>query len=97
MPFAVFVHRAIMPNATGQWDFACLTISLLGMAHAIEAHALERVAVVDFDVHHGNGTEDIFRNDPRVMMVSTIPASFISIQRHHRTFRAYGQYPAGGR
>jgi hypothetical protein len=29
------------------------------------------VAVVDFDVHHGNGTEDIFRNDERVLMVST--------------------------
>ena len=35
------------------------------------SHGLERVAIVDFDVHHGNGTEDIFQDDPRVLMVST--------------------------
>jgi acetoin utilization deacetylase AcuC-like enzyme len=45
-------------------------------AHAMEAHGLERVAIVDFDVHHGNGTEDIFRNDPRVLMVSTFQHPF---------------------
>ncbi|MGH8807606.1 MAG: histone deacetylase family protein [Noviherbaspirillum sp.] len=38
--------------------------------HALEAHGLQRVAIVDFDVHHGNGTEEAFRNDPRVLMVS---------------------------
>ena len=44
----------------------------VGAAHALEAHGLERVAIVDFDVHHGNGTEDIFAgDDPRVLMVST--------------------------
>jgi acetoin utilization deacetylase AcuC-like enzyme len=45
-------------------------------AHALEQHGLERVAVVDFDVHHGNGTEDIFRDDGRVMMVSTFQHPF---------------------
>jgi acetoin utilization deacetylase AcuC-like enzyme len=44
--------------------------------HAIDAHALERVAIVDFDVHHGNGTEDIFEDDPRVLMVSTFQHPF---------------------
>jgi acetoin utilization deacetylase AcuC-like enzyme len=34
-------------------------------------HGVERVAVVDFDVHHGNGTEEMFAGDPRVLMVST--------------------------
>ena len=34
------------------------------------------MAVVDFDVHHGNGTEDIFRDDPRVLMVSTFQHPF---------------------
>jgi acetoin utilization deacetylase AcuC-like enzyme len=43
----------------------------IGAAHAIEAHGLERVAVLDFDVHHGNGTEDAFHEDPRVMLCST--------------------------
>ena len=43
----------------------------VGAAHALAVHGIERVAIVDFDVHHGNGTEDIFSNDPRVLMVST--------------------------
>lgn len=43
----------------------------VGAAHALEAHGLERVAVLDFDVHHGNGTEDAFHDDPRVMLCST--------------------------
>ena len=45
-------------------------------AHALEAHGLARVAIVDFDVHHGNGTEDIFKNDPRVMLCSTFQHPF---------------------
>jgi acetoin utilization deacetylase AcuC-like enzyme len=38
--------------------------------YAIQRHGLQRVAVVDFDVHHGNGTEDILAGDERVLMVS---------------------------
>ena len=40
-------------------------------AHAIAAHRLERIAIVDFDVHHGNGTQDIFWDDARVLYAST--------------------------
>jgi acetoin utilization deacetylase AcuC-like enzyme len=43
----------------------------IGAMHAIEAHGLARVAILDFDVHHGNGTEDAFHEDPRVMLCST--------------------------
>jgi acetoin utilization deacetylase AcuC-like enzyme len=43
----------------------------VGALHAMSAHGIERVAIIDFDVHHGNGTEDIFANDPRVLMAST--------------------------
>jgi acetoin utilization deacetylase AcuC-like enzyme len=43
----------------------------IGAMHAIEAHDAKRVAVLDFDVHHGNGTEDAFHEDPRVMLCST--------------------------
>jgi acetoin utilization deacetylase AcuC-like enzyme len=43
----------------------------IGVAHALAAHGLTRVAIVDFDVHHGNGTEDIFHDDPRVMLCSS--------------------------
>ena len=38
--------------------------------HALESHGLERVAIIDFDVHHGNGTAESFRDDERVLMAS---------------------------
>src|SRR5688572_32751057 len=44
--------------------------------HALHAHGLERVAIIDFDVHHGNGTEDIFEGDPQVLMASTFQHPF---------------------
>jgi acetoin utilization deacetylase AcuC-like enzyme len=43
----------------------------VGIRHALDVLGLERVALVDFDVHHGNGSEDIFAGDERVLMVST--------------------------
>ena len=48
----------------------------VGAAHALEAHGLSRVAIVDFDVHHGNGTEDIFQHDDRVLFCSTFQHPF---------------------
>jgi acetoin utilization deacetylase AcuC-like enzyme len=42
----------------------------IGAAHAL-ARGLERVAIVDFDVHHGNGTQEIFQSDPGVLFIST--------------------------
>jgi len=48
----------------------------VGAAHALEAHGLERVAIVDFDVHHGNGTEDIFDDENRVLFCSTFEHPF---------------------
>jgi acetoin utilization deacetylase AcuC-like enzyme len=44
--------------------------------HAIQAHGIERVAIIDFDVHHGNGTEDIFENDEQVLMASIFQHPF---------------------
>jgi acetoin utilization deacetylase AcuC-like enzyme len=44
--------------------------------HALHAHGLERVAIVDFDVHHGNGTEDIFEGDDHVLMASIFQHPF---------------------
>jgi acetoin utilization deacetylase AcuC-like enzyme len=44
--------------------------------HAIQAHGLQRVAIVDFDVHHGNGTEDIFEDDEHVLMASIFQHPF---------------------
>ncbi len=48
----------------------------VGAAHALEQHGLKRVAIADFDVHHGNGTENIFHDDPRVMLCSTFQHPF---------------------
>ncbi len=44
--------------------------------HAIHEHGVERVAIIDFDVHHGNGTEDIFEGDEHVLMASTFQHPF---------------------
>ncbi len=45
-------------------------------AHAIEQYKLDRVAIVDFDVHHGNGTEDIFSNNLKVLFCSSFQHPF---------------------
>jgi acetoin utilization deacetylase AcuC-like enzyme len=43
----------------------------IGARHAQKKHGLKRVAIVDFDVHHGNGTQEIFYSDPSVLYAST--------------------------
>jgi len=48
----------------------------IGAAHALEHHGLSRVAIVDFDVHHGNGTEDIFAGDDRILFCSSFQHPF---------------------
>jgi acetoin utilization deacetylase AcuC-like enzyme len=44
--------------------------------HAMQSYGIGRVAIIDFDVHHGNGTEEIFEGDPAVLMVSTFQHPF---------------------
>lgn len=66
-------HHACRRRAMG---FCFFNNVAVGAAHALEAYGLQRVAIVDFDVHHGNGTEDIFDSDERVMMVSTFQHPF---------------------
>ncbi len=66
-------HHAERARAMGFCFFNNLAVAA---AHALESHGLARVAVVDFDVHHGNGTEDIFRADERVLMVSIFEHPF---------------------
>ena len=61
-------HHAGRGSAAG---FCIFNNVAVGVAHALEHHGLQRVAIADFDVHHGNGTEDIFHDDPRVMLCST--------------------------
>jgi acetoin utilization deacetylase AcuC-like enzyme len=66
-------HHAERARAMGFCIFNSVAVAA---AHALEHHGLKRVAIVDFDVHHGNGTEEIFQDDERVMMVSTFQHPF---------------------
>lgn len=66
-------HHAERRRAMG---FCLFNNVAIGVAHVREQWGLQRVAIVDFDVHHGNGTEDIFSGDPHVLMVSTFEHPF---------------------
>ena len=61
-------HHATCEVAMGFCLFNNIAVAAL---HALEKHGLERVAIVDFDVHHGNGTQAIFERDPRVLFASS--------------------------
>lgn len=61
-------HHAESARAMG---FCIFNNVAVGVAHAMAQYGLRRVAIADFDVHHGNGTEEIFHDDPRVMLCST--------------------------
>jgi acetoin utilization deacetylase AcuC-like enzyme len=61
-------HHATRNLAMG---FCLFNSVAVAAAHALSAHGLHRVAIVDFDVHHGNGTQHIFRHDPRLMYLSS--------------------------
>ncbi|MEP7297516.1 MAG: histone deacetylase family protein [Burkholderiales bacterium] len=60
-------HHAERAAALG---FCFFNNVAVGIRHALEVHGLQRVALIDFDVHHGNGSEDILHGDDRVLMCS---------------------------
>lgn len=66
-------HHATRNQAMG---FCLFNNVAIAAAHALEHYGLQRLAIVDFDVHHGNGTEDIFHDDARVMLCSTFQHPF---------------------
>ncbi len=66
-------HHAERDRAMGFCIFNNIAVAA---AHALAAHGLSRVAIADFDVHHGNGTEHMFHEDPRVMLCSTFQHPF---------------------
>ena len=61
-------HHATRDAAMG---FCLLNNIAIGAQHALDAYHLGRILIVDYDVHHGNGTQDIFYREPRVMFFTT--------------------------
>ena len=66
-------HHAERTQAMGFCFFGNIAIAA---RHAIQQHGLERVAILDFDVHHGNGTEDIVDGDPNILFCSSFQHPF---------------------
>jgi len=66
-------HHAESSRAMGFCLFGNIAIAA---RHAIQAHGLTRVAIVDFDVHHGNGTEDIVDGDANILFCSSFQHPF---------------------
>lgn len=61
-------HHAEKTTAMGFCLFGNIAIAA---KHALEHHGLSRVSIVDFDVHHGNGTQDLVWDDPRIQFISS--------------------------
>jgi acetoin utilization deacetylase AcuC-like enzyme len=70
-------HHAESNRAMG---FCLYNNIAVGAAHALEHHGLKKVAIVDLDVHQGNGTEEIFKDDQRVLFCSTFQHPFFPYQ-----------------
>ncbi len=66
-------HHALADSAMG---FCLFNNVAVAARYALEKHGLERVMIIDYDVHHGNGTQDAFYEDPRVLYFSTHQAPF---------------------
>ncbi len=72
-------HHAEHDKAMG---FCLFNNIAVAAAHALDVYGMERIAIVDFDVHHGNGTEDIFKADPRVLYCSSFQHPFFPFTGH---------------
>ena len=72
-------HHAERDKAMG---FCLFNNIAVAAAHALEVHGLNRVAIIDFDVHHGNGTEHIFHDDRRILFCSAFQHPFYPFTGH---------------
>jgi len=73
-------HHALRAAAMG---FCIFNNVAVATAHALEEHHLERVAIIDFDVHHGNGSEEAFSGDARVLMCGIFQHPFFPFSGAH--------------
>lgn len=76
LPAAACAFALVRPpghhvTSTRPMGFGIFNIVAIAVQHARRVHGLDRIMVLDWDVHHGNGTEDIFYDDPGVLYVST--------------------------
>lgn len=87
-------HHATSDSAMG---FCFYNNVAVGAAHAVEAHGLERVAIIDFDVHHGNGTDDIFHGNEHVKLFSLYETGLFPMERgeHASGDGVYIELPGG--
>lgn len=72
-------HHATRRQAMG---FCFVNNVAVAAKYALERHGLKRVAIIDFDVHHGNGTEDIIEGDERILMCSFYQHPFYPAWTH---------------
>lgn len=72
-------HHATRCQAMG---FCFVNNVAVAAKYALERHGLKRVAIIDFDVHHGNGTEDIIEGDERILMCSFYQHPFYPAWTH---------------
>jgi len=72
-------HHATRDAAMG---FCLFNNIAVAAAHALAEHGLSRIAILDFDVHHGNGTEEIFHSDPRILFCSSFQHPFYPFTGH---------------
>jgi acetoin utilization deacetylase AcuC-like enzyme len=77
-------HHAEYAKAMGFCIFDNVAVAA---AHAMDKYGFERIAIVDFDVHHGNGTEVLFRDDPRVLFCSSFQHPFFPFTGHEKVTR----------
>jgi acetoin utilization deacetylase AcuC-like enzyme len=75
-------HHAEYAKSGGFCIFNNIAVAAL---HALDQYGLKKVAIIDFDVHHGNGTEDIFQDDPRVLFCSSFQHPFYPFSGHKPT------------
>lgn len=72
-------HHAEKAKSMG---FCLINHAAIGAAYAIERYGLERVAILDFDVHHGNGTEDYANSEPKVLFASSYELDIYPFSSH---------------